>query len=473
MKLIVVSNRLPVRLSQNEEGHWQAGPSSGGLVTAMAPVLHQRGGLWIGWPGDEVDEGAVREPLARLSEEMGCQLETVSLTAEEAELYYLGFSNEVLWPLFHDLQTRAHFEEAYWEAYQTVNRKFAVATAGHAGDDDVIWVHDYHLMGVAGGLRAAGLQNRIVFFLHTPFPSPDIFAKLPWRGQVVRDLLQHDTIGFHTDRDVDNFLRCVHHFVSGAEITASDGMHAVRLEGREVRAGAFPISIDYEQFASLAATDEVEREMQRLREQFDQRHIVLGVDRLDYTKGIPHRLRAFRRALERFEELRERIVLVQVVIPSRDGIPEYAALKTEVEQLVGEINGAHSQAGWTPVHYVYRGLPQPELVAYYRAAPTMLVTPLKDGMNLVAKEYCASSVDESGALILSEFAGAAAQFDGAALLVNPYDTEGLAGTLRTSFHMDAEERRRRMRMLRQNVKVEDIFWWVDSFLKAARLPTPA
>lgn len=347
-----------------------------------------------------------------------------------------------------------------------MNRKFADAVAAHCSADDVVWVHDYHLMSVASELRTLGVTSRSEFFLHTPFPSVDIFSKLPWRSEILRGLLMFDAVGFQTDRDLENYLQCVRHFVKDAEIEGTGRVRSVTIDGREAHVGSFPISIDFEYFNSTANASGAIIEAKRLREKFGDHRIILGADRLDYTKGIPHRLRAFRRALERFEELRENVILVQVVVPSRDEIPEYAALKAEIEQLVGEINGEFSRAGWIPVHYIFRGVPQEDLIALYRAADIMLVTPLKDGMNLVSKEFCASHPDDEGVLILSEFAGSVSQLGSDAIVVNPYDMEGVAAAIRDACRMDREERQRRMRSLRAAVKKEDIFWWLESFMGA-------
>lgn len=468
MKLIVVSNRLPVTMHQEADGSWSVARSSGGLVTAMTPVLKRRGGLWIGWPdANGASGGDLDAPLERLAEETGYSFGTVPLTQEERDLYYLGFSNEVLWPLFHDLQSRANFDPSYWRAYQDVNRKFADVVYEHTDEDDVVWVHDYHLMLVAREMRRNGMNGRIEFFLHTPFPPVDIFAKLPWREQVLRSLLSFDACGFQTDRDRENYLQCVRHFVPDAEISGEGRVRTVRLGDHSAQVGSFPISIDVAHFKEMAESASVVRERAKLLDRFEGRHVILGVDRLDYTKGIPHRLRAYRHALSTHPELHQQVTLIQQVVPSRDVIPEYAHLKEEIDQLVGEINGEYSLPGWVPVQYLFRGLPQEELVALYRAAGTMLVTPLKDGMNLVAKEYCATKLDRRGCLILSEFAGAAPQLSNGALMVNPYDVEGTAETIVRAFNMDDEERIRRMGLMQANIEEEDIFWWVDSFLKAA------
>lgn len=468
MKLIIVSNRLPVIMNQDEDGRWNVEPSSGGLVTAMTPVLKRRGGLWIGWAdSEEAEEEELDVAFERLSRRTGYEVASVVLTPEEYDLYYLGFSNEVLWPLFHDLQSRANFDPEYWQAYREVNRKFAKAVSAHTTEDDVVWVHDYHLMLVAQEMRRIGMKGQIEFFLHTPFPPVDIFAKLPWRRDILRSLLLYDAVGFQTLRDLENYLQCVHHFVPDAEVAGNGRVRTIKLGDHLGQVGAFPISIDVDHFEDLARSEEVRRERDALAVRFEGRHVILGVDRLDYTKGIPHRLRAYRHALATHPELHDRITLIQQIVPSRDDIPEYAHLKNEVDQLVGEINGEFASPGWVPVQYLFRGLPQEELIALYRSADTMLVTPLKDGMNLVAKEYCAVNLDEDGCLILSEFAGAFPQMRNGALGVNPYDVEETARTIVQAFNMSDEERTRRMKLMRTNIRDEDIFWWVDSFLKAA------
>ena len=472
MKLIIVSNRLPVKLQQTPSGKWDVTPSSGGLVTAMTPVLKQRGGTWIGWADSEdADADELVEPLSNLAAREGYDFASVQLSDEEHDGYYLGFSNEVLWPLLHDLQTRANFDADYWDAYLAVNNKFADVVHEHASDDDVIWVHDYHLICVASRLRELGAKGSLEFFLHTPFPPSDIFAKLPWREKILRSLLEYDAVGFQTERDRENYLQCVHHFVPGVEIEGEGRLRAVRVNGHVSRVGYFPISIDAAAFETMARTDAVKSEMARLKRRFEGRYLTLGVDRLDYTKGIPQRLHAFAMALERYPELQGRATLLQLVVPSRDIIPEYANLKEEIEQLVGEINGTFTTPGWVPIHYMFRSLQQEELIALYRTADTMLVTPLKDGMNLVAKEFCATNLDEDGVLILSEFAGAAPQMERGALMVNPYDTDGMAEAILRAYEMPADERKSRMRIMRQNIAEEDIYWWVDSFLKAAERDT--
>jgi trehalose 6-phosphate synthase len=374
----------------------------------------------------------------------------------------------VVWPLFHDLQSHCRFDPEYWEAYQEVNHTFAAVIAENTGPDDFIWVHDYHLMLAARELRRIGVASKLGFFLHIPFPPLDLFIKLPWRREILGALLQYDLIGFQTMRDRRNFIHCVRTLVGPVESCGRGQVCELHLGAEALRVGAFPISIDFGAFERDAASREVSESAWHIHENLPERQIVLGLDRMDYTKGIPYRLRAFRHLLANHPDIRGKITLVQVVVPSRRGIPEYEALKTEIERLVGEINGAFTdQTGWVPIHYSYRSLDRYELLGYYRAAEIALVTPLKDGMNLVAKEYCASSLEENCVLILSEFAGAAAELQRGALLVNPYDIVGVSDALRVAFHMPPSERHTRMHRMRQTIRKHDIFWWVDSFLTAS------
>ena len=467
-RLVVVSNRLPFAFKRTDAGRWVAQAGSGGLVTALLPVLRNRGGTWIGWTGTAGSSRDFGQALAEAGEEAGYTLQAVDLAEEEVRDFYLGFSNEVVWPLFHDLSSLCNFDPKYWRTYCRVNRKYAQALAGRAERGDFVWVHDYHLMAVGAELRALGTEARLAFFLHIPFPSPDIFMKLPWRKPVVEALLQYDLVGFQTGRDRRNFAACVEALVDGARIEGRGAVVTAAASGRRLRLGSFPISIDYNAFMGAAASPAVADKARELHTLLPRRKLVLGVDRLDYTKGIALRLRAFQDLLERHPEMRGQVSLIQVVVPSREDIPQYRAMKTEIEQLVGRINGAFARpGGWVPVWYEYRSLSRLELLAYYRAADIALVTPLKDGMNLVAKEYCACSIEEDCVLILSEFAGAAEQLGRSALLVNPYDVEGVADAIREAHSMPKEERVARMRAMRRSIRRYDVFAWVDSFLRAA------
>ena len=466
--LIVASNRLPVTLARAEDGSWRIEPGSGGLVSALLPVLRDRGGIWVGWPGVNGEVEDIDALLDEATRKSGYQLRPVALSEDERRKFYHGFSNEVIWPLFHDLQSLCHFDPAYWRVYQSVNRRYAEVLRQNSLDDDFIWVHDYHLINVAMELRRLGAKVKTAFFLHTPFPPLDIFVKLPWRFQLLHALLEYDLIGFQTLRDQRNFIQCVRTLMRDVAVRGKGQLLTLRESDRDVRVGSFPIGIDFNAYVKRATTPEVTAKAAELRLLLPNRQLILGVDRLDYTKGILQRLEAFRNALTRYPELHNRVTLIQAVVPSREDIPQYHELKISIERLVGEINGQFTQpGGWVPIHYVFRHLDPPDLLAYYRAAEIALITPLKDGMNLVAKEYCACSIEEDCVLILSEFAGAAAQLQRGALLVNPYDIEGVADAIHRAYTMSTAERHTHMRRLRRAIRDQDIFWWVDSFLRAA------
>jgi trehalose 6-phosphate synthase/phosphatase len=463
-RLVIVSNRLPFALESSAEGEWVVAPSVGGLVTAMGAVLRKRGGVWIGWPGvvGEIPDAA----FGKATRGVGYEVVPVALSEAERDEFYYGYSNEIIWPLFHDLQNFCNFEPGFWQTYKAVNERYAEVIARQCRSGDFIWVHDYHLMHAAQALRERGARAALTFFLHIPFPPYDIFAKLPQQQRLLRALLQFDLLGFQTQRDLRNFLQCVRRVVSDAEAIPGSGLQLIRLGEREIRVGSFPVGIDFGAFEKGAASEEVGQRARDLSASFSGCQLILGLDRLDYSKGIPERLRALRNALERHQELRGRVVLIQVVVPSRVEIPKYHEFKNRIDRLVGEINGRFSTDTWLPVHYRFRSLDRADLLAHYRACEIALVTPLKDGMNLVAKEHCACRLDLNGALILSQFAGAAEQLKRGALLVNPYDIEQMADAILTAFQMSRTERSARMKRMRRVVRSENVFWWVDSFLRA-------
>ena len=461
-KLIIASNRLPFVLERDGDS-WKLIPGSGGLVTAMAPVLRDRGGIWIGWPGIAGTED-ISAQLAVASTDAGFDMKPVYLEEEDVKQYYIGLSNEVLWPLFHDLQSFCNFDPSYWQAYIDINARFAGVIRENSGPDDFIWVHDYHLLATASELKKLGTHTNIGLFLHIPFPPLDIFAKLPWRTEILNSMLAYDIVGFQTLRDRRNFLQCLRTFVDDISIVGKGQVLTAKSDDRTVRIGHFPISIDYDEFSQMAESREVADAAWYIHEDIPKGKIVLGVDRLDYTKGIPYRLRAFEDFLGKHPELHREITLVQVVVPSRRNIPVYEDLKIEIERMVGDINGRFTRSGWVPIHYIFRSLSRPELLGYYRTAEIALITPLKDGMNLVAKEYCASNIEQSGVLILSEFAGAAPQMKKGAILVNPYNIEEVSGAIFDAWSMNLRERRTRMKKLQSSVAKNDIYWWVNSFL---------
>jgi|SRR5450631_1162302 len=470
-RLINVSNRLPVEI-KNRSGHPRLSRSSGGLATALDSVWRGQHGVWIGWAGAGGDSADADALLQRAAHGRSYTFKPVAISREEVSKYYTGFANEIIWPLFHDMPSRCDFDPECWEVYQRVNRRFAQAAAEIATAKDVIWAHDYHLMLMGRYLREAGSPAHAGFFLHIPFPAPDMFEKLPWRKSLLRSLLQYHLLGFQTDRDRYNFLSCLERIVPEVSIHHGDLDNSVLLDGHRTTIGTFPISISFEEFASHAASRQVESAATQLRHELTHRFLVLGVDRMDYTKGIPERLKAFRILLRRFPELRHRVTLLQVVVPSREEIFNYKELRREVELLVSQINGEFTESGWVPIHYMHRGLTRRQLLTYYRAADILLVTSLKDGMNLVAKEFCAAQVDECGVVVLSEFTGAAAELQHGALVINPYDLTAMAEVIHRACVMPLEEKRSRMRLLRDIVRTHNVESWADAFLSATITADP-
>jgi trehalose 6-phosphate synthase len=450
VRAVAYANRLPV--SRGRQG-WR--PSAGGLVSALRPALESRHGAWVGWDG-----GAGNLP--RRVEGLDIELLPVSLSRREVEDYYHGFANRTLWPLLHGLIEQPVFERRWWAAYRDVNERFAAVEAGGGG---LRWVHDYQLMLVPSLLRRARVRGPIGFFLHVPFPPPEIFARLPWRAQVLEGLLGADVVSFHTERYRANFVR--------ACARLRDGIGDVRVEGRTIALPrrrvvtvAHPISIDARTLAEDARSGATERSLRGLRAQFSGRRILLGVDRLDYTKGIIERLRAVELLLEGRPELRGRLALVQIAVPSRGEIREYRELRRHVEELVGRINGRFTDPGGdVPVYYLYGAVPRERLLAYYRLADVCLVTPLADGMNLVAKEFVTAqaATGGAGALVLSEFTGAAVELRDA-LPCNPFDVAGLGAAIEAALGLDEDDRRRRIERMAAAVARRDIHWWTEQEL---------
>ena len=464
LRTLFVSNRLPLVAEKRESG-WVNHVSGGGLVTALAPLLRRFGGLWIGWTGvSELQGRDLRMLTSDFARREGYRVVPVPLSTDDYDHFYQGYCNEIIWPLFHDLQSRCNFVPAYWTSAQKVLQTFADVVEKHARPSDLIWVQDYHLTGLGKVLAERGLANRRAFFLHIPFPHPDIFCKLPWRQEVLESLLHYQVIGFQTRHDLENFSDSVHRLLPATERYRS--ATELRLEGNGQRtiAGAFPIGLDFDEFGIAADSAAVEARVEELRRDFGGRQVILGLDRLDYTKGIPYRLKAFGRMLEQHPEHHRHVTMLQVVVPSREKVPEYQRLKSEIEQQVAQINGKFTQPGWVPIHHIFRNIQRQELLAWYRMADVALVTPLKDGMNLVSKEYCACQIEGNGVLVLSEFAGAAEQLGRWAVLVNPYDIESVSAALHTAITMTPEQRRPTMEQLRANVRDENVYWWLNQFM---------
>lgn len=456
---VVVANRLPVDLERLPDGteRWKRSP--GGLVTALEPMLRTHGGAWVGWPG-VADADA--EPFV----EDGLSLYPVRLTAEEVENYYEGFSNGTLWPLYHDAVAPPAFHRHWWQSYVKVNQRFAEAAAEVAAEGATVWVQDYQLQLVPAALRALRPDLRIGFFLHIPFPPTELYMQLPWRTRIIEGLLGADLVGFHTPGGVRNFRWLATHLTSAKP---GHGRNQVSYHGRTVQLGAFPISIDAKALSTLAQSPQVQERAKQIRADLgNPDRVILGVDRLDYTKGIDVRLRAFEELLAE-DKAGPDTVMIQLATPSRERVELYQRMRSEIEEAVGRINGTYARVGHPVLHYLHQSLPRDELAAFFVAADVMLVTPLRDGMNLVAKEYVACRTDDQGVLVLSEFAGAAIELKDA-LLVNPHDTDGVKIALLEALTMPLAEQSKRMRALRRQVLANDVDKWARSFLDALGLP---
>ena len=452
---VVAANRLPV--DRDDDGGWRRSP--GGLVTALEPVMRKTEGAWVGWAGKP---GLELEPF----DFEGTHLVPITLSADEVQNYYEGFSNDTIWPLYHDVIAAPRYRRVWWDAYVDVNRRFAEASATAAAEGATVWVQDYQLQLVPAMLRRMRPDLTIGYFHHIPFPAYGLFSQLPWRRQVIEGLLGADVVGFQRVADAGNFARAVRrqfHYTtkaSGITVPLEDG------STRNVLAKAYPISIDAESYIELAQRPDIQARAKEIRESLgNPKTVMLGVDRLDYTKGIRHRLKAFGELLEDGRLSVEDATLVQVASPSRERVEAYIQLRDEIELTVGRINGDFDTMDHTAIRYLHQAFPREEMVALYLAADVMLVTALRDGMNLVAKEYVASRIDNRGVLLLSEFAGAADEL-GSAIRINPHDIDGMKDAIMRAVEMPGTEQGRRMRTLRRRVLDHDVSDWSKSFLEA-------
>lgn len=449
---VVVANRLAVERSVDADGEagWRTSP--GGLVTALVPIMQAKDGAWVGW------HGAPDEKLDAFHHD-GMDMIPVDLSADEVAEYYEGMSNATLWPLYHDSVAFPEFHREWWDAYVRVNRRFAEAAADAAADGATVWVQDYQLQLVPQMLREARPDLTIGFFLHIPFPPRELFAQLPWRQQILEGMAGADLVGFQTPMGATNFLRLLRtragYEGKGAEFNGPDGHRG--------RAASYPISIDAQSFADLAAKPEVIARAQQMRDDLDAELVFVGVDRLDYTKGIKQRIRAFGELFTSGQLDPEKAVFLQVATPSRERVEEYKRLRDDIELLVGRINGSLGRIGRAPITYLHTNFSRDEMAALYLAGDVAVVTPLRDGMNLVAKEYIACRSEDDGALVLSEFAGAALELK-QAWMVNPHDIDGMKRAILEAGRADKRETTRRMRALRKQVFTHDIDRWAETFL---------
>ena len=451
-RLVVISNRVADPRK----------PAAGGLAVALGESLQQTGGLWFGWSGHIVEGGTAGEGELHKQQAGPVTLAMIDLSREDHDSYYLGYSNDVLWPVFHYRLDLAHFDAGFIGGYRRVNQLFARKVMPMLKPDDIIWIHDYHLIPLAAELRAMGCKQRIGFFLHIPLPPQEIMAAIPQHEWLMRSLFAFDLIGLQSNQDVQHFERYVIGEAHGEAL--GDDMYTAY--GQTVRCSAFPIGIDVDEFAALTHAKEGREMYETMKREYSSRRLLLGIDRLDYSKGIPQRVRSFRELLANYPENRRSATLIQIASPTRESVDAYADIRRELESLCGAINGDYGELDWMPVRYIHRMVARKRVPGLCRAAAVGLVTPLRDGMNLVAKEYVAAQDPaDPGVLVLSRFAGAAEQLK-EALLVNPYDTHGTAETVQQALHMPLEERRQRHRKLLARVREQDIHWWRRAFLAA-------
>lgn len=457
-RLLIVSNRLPVTI-QKRGSEFSIQDSVGGLATGLGSIYYSRNSLWLGWPGliqkrmSQDDQDKVSEIL----EERQCK--PVFLSESEYEKYYNGLCNKAIWPLFHYFYQYARYENSEWKAYTQVNKKFCDAVCSVAQPGDIIWVHDYQLMLLPGMIREKIPDATIGFFLHIPFPPFELFRLIPWRKEILSGLIGSDLIGFHTFEYLRYFLNNIRRIL-GYE----HEMMQIKARNRIVKVDTFPMGIDYHRFADATTRPQVKKEIAKIRKDITKGKIILSIDRLDYTKGVPLRLRAFETLLEDHAELRENVTLILVAVPSRAHIDQYTELKHEVDHLVGKINGMYGTMSWTPVRYMYTFIPFNRLIAIYNLADLALITPLRDGMNLMAKEYLATKVNGSGMLVLSEFAGAAKEL-GEAILVNPNDIKEFSGAIYEGLMLSDGEKENRITSMQKRLKRYDLNRWTSDFLE--------
>lgn len=455
-RLLIISNRLPINIVKRKDKLYYQ-PSVGGLATGIGSIYKSYQSIWIGWPGIAIEkirgrEGDIKTKL--LSE--NCY--PVFLSQDNIKNFYYGFCNKIIWPLFHYFPHYAIYNESFWRAYKKVNETFRDTVIKVAEPEDIIWIHDYHLMLLPKLIREKIADATIGFFLHIPFPSFEIFRLLPWRKEIIDGLLGADLIGFHTYDYVRHFLDSVRRLL-GYEHTLGQ----IMIGNRIVKADAFPMGIDYERFVNSIQTPKVRREIERIRKKMQGRKMILSIDRLDYTKGILQRLEAFERFLEKYPEYKEKVTLILVVVPSRTKLEHYILLKKRVDEVVSRINGKHGNIGWIPIWYLYRFLPFHTLVALYYLADIALVTPLRDGMNLIAKEFIVTKIDGKGVLILSEMAGASMEL-GEAIVVNPNNKEEIADALKEALTMPEEEQIKRNIIMQKRLRRYNVKYWAMDFM---------
>ncbi len=455
--IVVVSNRVPHKIIKTKSGT-KYKKSVGGLVTALDPILSRKGGLWVGWNG-MVGKHKYAEKTVEM--DGGYSVKFLGLSRQDVRDFYHGFSNRTIWPLFHGFILQSYFDINYWEAYKRVNRLFTEKVLEDIKGDEILWIQDYHLLLMPSMLRESLPKANILFFLHIPFPSNEILRVLPWDKEIIKGILGSDLVGFQTSRDAKNFLyNCKQELNTPVDYKAGK----TERKNRTINVKNFPISIDFKKFDRIARNSTTNSRVKALKREHRSEKFIISVERLDYTKGIRERLLSIKRFFEKYPQYKKKVIFIQISVPSRTKIIEYRQFKREIDQLVGNINGQFADELWTPINYIYKTIPQEILISYYKAADVCLVTPLRDGMNLIAKEYVSCKPDGYGMLVLSEFAGSAEEMSKNSIMVNPYDFEEVADGIKTALEMDRIKQRKNMFALREIVQNNDVFNWAQKFL---------
>lgn len=456
-RLVLVSNGEPYKHYYVDD-EVKMEKLAGGLTTGLDPMMQDVNGLWIAWGRGEADFEVVdQDNKIRVPDQAGYTLKRINLSQAEKDGFYYGFSNEVMWPICHTFISKANYEEEYWQSYQKVNQKYAENIKEELKEDDLVWIHDYHLALVPGYLQAKK-DPAVSMFWHIPWPAWEAFRTIPWRKEIIEGLLASDFIAFHTDLFVYNFLSCAKKI--GAEVDFEN--KTITHQGSETKVKSIPLGIDYQSFAELAHNEDYLKKTEAVKKSYNTEKLIFAVDRLDYTKGIEERLKAVDKFFEKYPEYIGEVTIVQRVAPSRTEVEEYQQMKERIDKKIAEINGKYQKDDWAPIKYFYGSVPQEELLPYYKAADVGLITASIDGMNLVAKEYLA--VQDNGVLILSEFAGAAQYLD-SAIKVNPYHREELADGIYQALEMDEAEKKKRLKSAKEDLSYYDINWWRDHFLE--------
>ena len=467
-KIVLVSALLPVSVREEKKSQYSVKVSPGGLITTLSQSVENSKVIWLGWYGYPKYSKKIEEMVIKAGKEKGFNLLPISLSFEEFENFFNNFSNGVIWPLFHTFSQYCRFEEEYWNYYVKVNEKFAskIISFLKENPDYVVWVHDYHFLILPEFVKAKIPDAKMYFFLHIPFPSFENFLKLPWRKKIIDGLLGYDFIGFHTKVDKNNFIQCVNHFYD-LKVNEKSYVSNIKISNKTIKVSALPISIDFEKYNQLAYDKEVLEITEVLKDRYKDKYLILSIDRIDYTKGLVEKLEGIKRFIEKYPEYRERFVMLVSTAPNIKKLPEYTQLEQLFHHKIAEINGTYGTEEWRPILFINKRLDFKELIAYYRVSDICFINSIKDGLNIVCKEYASSNVDLTGSIMLSEFAGASTEIGKYVYLVNPYDKENIADTIKYIFEEDKKIKSKKISNLRNHISQFNIHWWSDSFFRLA------